>query len=45
MFVQHIITLVVNVPLWTSIKWGAMIEIKIFKYRKHTVLGLTLVRI
>ena len=31
-FVQHKITLVVNVPLWTNIKSGAMIEIVIFKY-------------
>ena len=31
-FVQHKITLVVNVPLWTKIKSGAMIEIVIFKY-------------
>ena len=44
-FVQHKITLVVNVPLWTNIKSGAMMGIKIFKYRKHTLLGLTLVKI
>ena len=44
-FVQHKITFVVNVPLWTNIKSGATMGIKIFKYRKHTVLGLTLVKI
>ena len=44
-FVQHKITLVLNVPLWTNIKSGAMMGIKIFKYRKHIVLGLTLVKI
>ena len=43
-FVPGKITLVVNVPLWTSIKSGAMVGIKIFKYRKHTVLALTLVK-
>ena len=36
---------VVNVPLWTNINSGAMMGIKRFKYRKHTVLGLTLVKI
>ena len=44
-FVQHKITLVVNVPLWTNIKSGAMMGIKIYKYRKHTVLALSLVKI
>ena len=44
-FVQHKITLVVNVPLWTNIESGAMMGIKILKYRKHTVLGLTFVKI
>lgn len=44
-FGPHKITLVVNVPLWTSINSGAMIEIKIVKYRKHTVLALALVKI
>ena len=31
-FVQHKITLVVNMPLWTNIKSGEMMEIVIFKY-------------
>ena len=44
-FVQHKITLVVNVPLWTNIELGAMMGIKIYKYRKHTVLALSLVKI
>ena len=44
-FVQHKITLVVNVPLWTNIKSGAMMGIEIYKYRKHTVLALSLVKI
>ena len=44
-FVQHKITLVVNVPLWTYIKSGAMMGIEIYKYRKHTVLALSLVKI
>ena len=38
-FVQHKITLAVNVPLWTNIKSGAMMGIK---YRKHTVFQLHL---
>ena len=44
-FVQHKITLVVNVPLWTNIKSGAMMGIELYKYRKHTVLALSLVKI
>ena len=44
-FVQHKITLVVNVPLWTNIKSGTMMGIEIYKYRKHTVLVLSLVKI
>ena len=44
-FIQHKITLVVNMPLWTNFLSGAMMGIEIYKYRKHTVLALSLVKI
>ena len=44
-FIPHKIILVINVPLWTDIKSGAMMEIEIFKYRGHIVLVVTLVKI